>query len=949
MKKGVLIFVATLISIGVYAQKGYLRGKILDGESGEGLIGATVYKEGTSTGAVADFDGNYSITLEPGTHNIVFQFISYQTQTIQNVEIKSDEVTTLDITLSSVTEQLEEIVITAEQIKDNEVALLSLQKKSPNVVNGISSQAFRKMGDGDLGNAMKRVTGVSVEGGKYVYVRGLGDRYTKTTLNEMVIPGLDPDRNTVQIDIFPTSTIENVVVYKTFTPNLPGDFTGGIVNVETKNFPEEKVTQVSVGMEVNPDMHFNSDYVTYDGSPTDIVGFDNGLRELPLDKNQNIPDISSNEGFLVEYFTKSFTPKMSAKKKPSFMNYSLNINHGNQINRSKATWGYNMVLNYQNKKEFYSNAEFGEYAKNPDSEVNDLSGFQIRRGPIGNSDVLWSGLVAGALKYNKHSYSLMLLHNQNGVSQTTNRVSQDLEDNPATLLDDILTYAQRQVTNGIVIGQHNFEKFKLEWRGSLTNSRIYEPDFRITRIEEIPVFDSEGNQSGYRYSLNTGVGAGINRFWRELNEQNESFKLDIAYPYGEKNELKFGGMTLFKQRTFEVLEYNFRVRDRGNITITDNPDDFFLSENIWTQQTNEGTFSVAKNSEIENKVNSFDASSATHGFYAMTEHYFTNKFRTIFGVRAEMAKMYYSGRNQQGEELEDALTLDELNWLPSLNLVYEFNDKINLRASYNKTLARPSFKEKSNAQIYDPISDRFTIGNLDLNQTNIDNYDLRWEYYFGAAEMISTAVFYKNFEGHIERVAFQTAPEQLTFKNAGNSIVYGAELEFRKNLFSGFSLGTNISVVKSEIDMNDIIVNEDAQGNTVTEKENRELWARDGENIKDTRDMVGQAPYLINGNLNWNNKENTLNANISYNVQGETLSIVGSGRWPDIYTAPFHSLNFNIYKDFGINKNSRLNLRVTNILDAKRKDVYKSYGASERVYSLFNPGRAFALVYRFTF
>jgi hypothetical protein len=182
MKKGVLIFVATLISIGVYAQKGYLRGKILDGESGEGLIGATVYKEGTSTGAVADFDGNYSITLEPGTHNIVFQFISYQTQTIQNVEIKSDEVTTLDITLSSVTEQLEEIVITAEQIKDNEVALLSLQKKSPNVVNGISSQAFRKMGDGDLGNAMKRVTGVSVEGGKYVYVRGLGDRYTKTTL-----------------------------------------------------------------------------------------------------------------------------------------------------------------------------------------------------------------------------------------------------------------------------------------------------------------------------------------------------------------------------------------------------------------------------------------------------------------------------------------------------------------------------------------------------------------------------------------------------------------------------------------------------------------------------------------------------------------------------------------------------------------------------------------------
>jgi TonB-dependent receptor len=949
MKRGIILFVAALISIGVHAQKGYLRGKILDGDTGEGLIGATVYKEGTSTGAVADFDGNYSLTLDPGTHNIVFQFVSYQTQTVKDVVIKESEVTNIDITLSSITEQLEEIVITAEQIKDNEVALLSLQKKSPNVVNGISSQTFKKMGDSDLGNAMKRVTGVSVEGGKYIYVRGLGDRYTKTTLNEMIIPGLDPDRNTVQIDIFPTSTIENVVVYKTFTPDLPGDFTGGIVNVETKNFPEKKTTQISVGMEINPDMHFKSDYITYDGSSTDIWGFDNGLRKLPLDKNMSIPDISSSDGYLVEDITRSFEPSMASKSKTNFMNYSFNVNHGNQINRPKATWGYNVVLNYQSKSEYYDNAEFGEYAKNPNSGVNELTAFQIRRGPVSNSDVLWSGLVSGALKYDNHSFSLMLLHNQNGTSQTSDRTSQDLEDNPSVLLDDILTYSQRQVSNGILTGQHNFKKFNVEWRGSISNSKIYEPDFRITRIQQIEEFDAEGNQTGYSYSLNTGVGAGINRFWRDLSEQNESFKLDIGYPYGKKNELKIGALTLFKQRNFEVLDYTFRVRNRGSITVNDDPDNFFLSENIWTKESNEGTFTVSRNSAIENKVNSFDASSETHGFYAMTEHFFTEKFRAIAGVRGEMAKMYYTGRDQSGEELDNELTLDELDWLPSVNLVFDFNDKMNLRLSYNKTLARPSFKEKSNAQIYDPISDRTTIGNLDLEQTNIDNYDLRWEYYFGTTEMISASFFYKSFDGHIERVAFQTAPEQLTFINAGMSNVYGAELEFRKNIIPNLSLGTNISVVKSEIDMNDIVVNEDAQGNTITEKQNRELWARDGEKIEDTRDMVGQAPYLINGYLNWTNKENTINANLSYNVQGETLSIVGSGRWPDIYTVPFHSLNFNIYKDFGINKNSRVNFRVTNILDAEKKDVYKSFGAKDNVFSVFRPGRSFALSYRFTF
>jgi len=949
MKKGILIFVATLMNLGAIAQNGFLRGKILDGETGEGLIGATVYKEGTTLGAVADFDGNYSLSLESGIHTIVFQFVSYQSQTVSEVEIKAGEVTKLDIMLSSVTAELAEIVITAEQIKDNEVALLSLQKKSPNVVNGISSQAFRKLGDSDLGNAMKRVTGVSVEGGKYVYVRGLGDRYTKTTLNQMVIPGLDPDRNTVQIDIFPTSTIENVVVYKTFTPDLPADFTGGIVDVETKNFPEEKSTSVSVGFEYNPDMHFKEDFVTYAGGSTDMLAFDDGTRDLPFNKNLDIPDISSQQGLIVEDITRSFSPTMGAQTKSSFMNYGFNIAHGNQINRSKATWGYNVVLNYKNEQEFYPNTEFGEYAKNPNSEITGLNGFQIRRGPIGNNGILWSGLVSGALKYDKHDFSFMILHNQNGVSQTTNRVSEDLEDNPAVLIDDILTYAQRQVSTGMLTGRHNFNKFSLEWRGSLTNSNIYEPDFRITRIQQIPEFDAEGNQTGYRYSLNTGVGAGINRFWRDLNEQNESFKVDLSYPYGEKNKLKVGGLTLFKQRNFEVLDYAFRVRDRGNVVVTDNPDDFFDPLTIWTPQRNEGTFTVARNSAIENQVNSFDATSQTHGFYAMSEQYIGQKIRVIYGLRAEMAKMYYSGRDQSGIVLNNAETLNELNFLPSLNFVYELNEKTNFRASYNKTLARPSFREKSNAQIYDPISDRTIIGNLNLKQTNIDNYDLRWENYFGNNEMISASLFYKHFEGHIEKVAFQTAPDQLTYMNAGSSVVYGVEFELRKNITPGLALGTNISIVKSEIDINDIIVNSDAQGNTVTEKQNRELWARDGEEIKDTRDMVGQAPYLANAYLNWNNKENTINANLSYNVQGETLSVVGSGRWPDIYTLPFHSLNFNIYKDFGRSNNSRINLKVSNILGSVREDVYKSYGAEDKTFSVFEPGRAFALVYRFTF
>ena len=183
------LFLILLAANQVSAQNGFLRGKITDAETGEALFGTTIVKEGTTQGTTADFDGNYSLSLEPGVHTIVFQFVSYQKKTVSEVQIIADEVTSLDMVMTSALTELEEIVVTAEQIRDTEVAILAVQKKSANMIDGISSQTFKKSGDGNLASAMKRVTGVSVQGGKYVYLRGLGDRYTKTTLNEMTIPG----------------------------------------------------------------------------------------------------------------------------------------------------------------------------------------------------------------------------------------------------------------------------------------------------------------------------------------------------------------------------------------------------------------------------------------------------------------------------------------------------------------------------------------------------------------------------------------------------------------------------------------------------------------------------------------------------------------------------------------------------------------------------------------
>ncbi|MFY0651688.1 MAG: TonB-dependent receptor [Cyclobacteriaceae bacterium] len=931
MKRGLILVL--LIALGYYAQaqNGYLRGKVIDAETGEGLFGATISLQGTTKGTSADFDGNYSLTLEPGIHTIEFRFFSYQTKTISDIEIKAEEVTLLDISLGTATTELEEIVITAKQARDSEVALMTVQKKSTNLVDGISSQSFKKIGDGDLGGAMKRVTGVAVQGGKHVYVRGLGDRYTKTLVNGMSIPGLDPDKNSVQMDIFPTSTVENVMVFKTFTPDLPGDFTGGLVDVELKNFPEEKNTSVSFSVGYNPDMHLNSDYLTYDGSAADMFAFGAYSRRLPFNRLQVIPDRTQNAG-LAEAFTRSFDPTLAAKKSSSPLNYGVSFNHGNQVEKGKYTIGYNAVFNYSNNTEYYDNAEFGEYFRATENEINELEQSVTRIGSLGQNEVSWSALASSALKFDNHNFSLSVLRSQNGVSSAMKRTSADYIFNPAITTDDVLTYTQRAVTNAILAGEHGYEKFDVKWSTSFAISEIQEPDFRETRIENI----EDGT-----YGLNTGVGAGVNRFYRSLDENNASAKVDIKYPIGEKNKLKFGAAATLKNRGFEILDYFFR--NVGDQPITEDANFLLQEENIWTRRDRSGTI-VKGNFQPSN---SYDSRQSIFGVYAMNEMQVLERLKAIYGLRVEQTQMYYTGANQRGETFNDIQTLNELNLLPSANLVYSLQDDMNLRASFNKTLARPTFKEKSYAQIYDPISGRTFIGNTDLNQTNINNYDLRWEYFYSPTEMVSFSTFYKTFEGHIEYVSFETAPDNIKPRNSGNSTVVGVEVEFRKNLTDQLSFGANASFVKSSVDMKSVFVNNQK---TKTEYEIREATLREGESLSDTRVMAGQSPFLINGFLNYTDSEGVFNANLAYNVQGETLNIIGSADLPDIYTKPFHSLNFNVYRNLGTDLNSRITMGITNILGSERNNFYKSYGAGDdAIYSLYTPGRTFTVKYSYTF
>ena len=904
-----------------------LKGNITDGSFGGPLIGATVaISDQPGIGTTSDFDGNYQMNIDTGKHTIQISYISMEPQSF-NIDVQEGEDIVLNTTLVSNT-QLKTVTVVAEIRKDSEAGVLIEMKNAKSVSDGLSSESFRRVGDSDLSGAIKRVTGVVVQDNKYVYIRGLGDRYTKTLLNNMELPGLDPDVNSVQMDIFPTSVLDNVQVYKSFTPDMNGDFSGGLINISTKKFPDEKTTQISVGVSYVPSMHFNNDFISYQGGKTDWLGFDDGTRALNILPTTFIPDESLADPNL-EKITRSFNKTLATRKQTAYPNGTISISHGNKLKRKKNTFGYNVVLNYSNKHIFYKDFESNEYLKNNNGVLEK----QVTRlGDVGKNQVNWSALLSGSWKDEKNTISTTFLYNQSGESSASRRINRDVEQNQSTLLENVLTYSQRSLGTFVLNGKHKVSNIDINWNNSFSYSRVYDPDFRETRIS---ITDGDT-------TLSTGNGAGIDRFWRNLTEMNESFRLDVEIPI-KKSKFKTGVLTTYKNRDFSIDSYKHRPRNLSDVSI--NPDWYLNEDNIWTSDTREGTYTIGN----FQPSNTYKASQNIFAAYLMMSNTIFKKIDLIYGVRAEYTMMFYTGQNSDGSERYlNENTMSEISILPSANIIYHITDKMNLRLGYNRTVARPSFKEKSIASIYDPITKRTFIGNINLKQVNIDNADIRYEYFLGGRDMVSISGFYKHFDAHIELVSFELAPDNLKPRNSGETHVFGGELELRKGFekssskfLQGLYLTTNLVLTHSMVDMNTVFVDNNQNTEYDLRNENSD------EEVSAYRPMAGQSPYSVNASLSYGIKSLRTHLSLSYNVQGQQLSIIGSGRVPDIYTKSFHSLNLNIFKDFG--KHSRLTFGVNNMLNNDRILIYKSNKSNGEIYTKYSPGVEIKLKYRFTF
>jgi len=961
MFKSLLSLIFVILTSNFTIGQGIIQGTITDGKTGEPLAFAKIKVVGLNAGANSDFDGNYSIKIKPGTYSLIYSLSTSGYVNVKKEVVLTEEGVILDIALLK--DKAMEIgpVIVSHVVNPKTVAGSDAERMGGNgASDGVSGEQMAQQGVTNVSDAVQSAPGISIEDGKNVYVRGLGDRYTKTLLNGMEIPGLDPNRNSVQLDIFPATLIDNIKIYKSFTPNLTGDFTGGLVDISTKDYPNKRTVYAKLGLAFNTKATFNSEYLTYKGGALDFLGFDDGTRALPVRTTDVFPSPIKGDSKL-ETMTKSFGKVMAPEAGMAFLDQNYTFSFGDKIKIDtakfkKLEYGYNFALNYRNSNRYYDDIQFSEYRKvydNSGEPITELDRWRQSNGQLAENNVLLTGLISQGLKFKRSKLSLVLFHTQNGNSSSSIITEGNFEQNPSTLVKQSIQYSQRSVTNANLSGRHYLDKeknWKLDWKASPTFSKISDPDMRSTALE---LLDERGPDGEAIYAFSPAVGSEIRRSWRELREYNVGGRFDISRKIVSKDSLKdnheisFGGLNTYKTRNFEVYDYFF---DRENSNeFSGDPDWYFQDENVWTAESDSGTYAYGQ----KEPANTFNAAQNVSGLYAMHVFPISKKLKATYGARVEKVTNWYTGQNNNGTvSYDNEVVLDEWNVLPSVNLVYQIDKKAdsthrkrttNFRGAYFMTVARPSFKEKSIAQIYDPIQGRTFNGNIDLLQTTVHNVDVRWEHFFGNVELASASAFYKRFNNPIEMVAFNSAPNEVQPLNAGTADVFGVEVELRKSLIfnekrrqkMGLILGTNFTYVVSRIDMREVEITTGSI--TSTEKEIREANAREGEVIGNYRPMNGQSPFIVNAFLTY---KDTLGwtVNLSYNVQGKKLAIIGIGSLPDVYEQAFHSLNLKASKTFGANGNWTGSLTAKNLLMNVRQKHYESYGAESQIYDYYNRG-----------
>jgi TonB-dependent receptor len=949
-----LVVAILLVSIPGIAQTGVIKGSVLDANTKETLIGATVVVQGTTIGAATDFDGNFRIEkVAPGNYNLIVSYISYDNEIIR-IEVNNGIETTVNAALKVASVNIDEVEVVGKRRDNTEVSMMSNLKAGNLIVSGITAQQIGKSQDKDAAEVIRRVPGITITDGRFVVVRGLIERYNSVMLNGATAPSFEADKRAFSFDAIPSGMINNILIYKSPAPELPADFAGAAINIETKSVADENSLVISYGTKYVENTTFKSDFQTYKGGKTDWLGFSDNSRDIPaavpgsdafneLYVWKNAADYKQKTTQLVN-ISKSFSNNWTTQLKSPLPDQNLGITLQRRFVLGKVSIGNITALNYSHTSDFLdvNRLEYQDYSSEQGIVIKDFD-FHDQRykesaklGFIHNWNILYG-------KSQRLEFRNFL--NQMGNKTTTERNGVNYY-NVETINAINLKYETRLVYSGQLAGEQKFNKdrTRINWMAGYGTTKNMQPDDRRYTYVLNNDDQSELYNKYYLRIQNVPNAFMGGRLWLDMNEKVVDLKADIEHQFklfGSTNDwlLKAG---YFHEK--KIREFNSRMI--GAVAINNPPDilykpvnEIFAEENIFFDQTppfNQHGISYRDNTHANDSYNAKDELTAA---YIGLKIPFTSKLNLYGGVRVEKFNRLISDFYELTGNTENLdIKRDTLNYFPSANLTYNMNEKNLLRASYGKTVNRPEFREMSNFVYQDFEMFILIHGNEKLQSAYIDNYDIRYEWYPSSGEIVSAGAFYKDFTNPIE-VFLIPAGSGYDYQpyNTEHAHSMGLELDVRKQLLE-FERSTsflhtlkdltfifNTSLIKSEI-------NTSKQG-----------FARDSVRI-----MQGQSPYIVNLGMNYSNPESKLSVGLNYNRVGKRIAYVGTPNNPHTWELPRNSLDLTIEKGFG--KNWSLKAGVKDILNEKVRFV-QYYGPDDSIEMdtyAYRPNRtyAIALVYK---
>ena len=894
----VLLIACLLTALCTTAQTGKITGKILN-EKNEPLAGVSVKIVGAQGGTSTDVEGRFTLTLTIGKkYELTFSAVGYGEKTIDEVEVTAGQVTDLNVSLTATGKNLNTVTVTANRSsarKESTVSLIQFQKNTNTVAAVISAESIRRSPDKNTGEVLKRVPGTSVQEGKYLIVRGLSDRYNFAMLNGIPLTSTEPDRKTFSFDIFPASLIDNIIINKAFVPELPGEWAGGLVQVNTKDIPAANFLNITVGTGFNSQT-IGKDFYEYKGGKYDWLGIDDGIRSIPSSfptKSKLNVLADADKAQLGKSFSNIWTSD-KASSGLSVLNSKFELSGGfNKVIKNGIRLGATLGLTYNQtvrrtpiKNRLYS-------VDNNLASLNfDYDNEKYSR------DVLWGGLANISLQFgNNHKISFKNLFNVNATNYVTERTGLDysIDNNGQNIKATELALKSNIFYNTQVSGDHNLPsiKTKFHWYGSFNILDQNIPDQR--RIQ----YNQQSTLPGSPYVLlgvtKTSQVSG-SRYFGNLSDYIYTAGGDVTKSFnlfGLNQSVKGGYLFQVKDRLFDSRPFT-------NYLPTDNPtlrqlpaDEVYAPENFGNG--NDNKFSI---SELSDPRYRYLANAILNAAFIQFDNQFTDKLRATWGVRVEDYDQLIGSVKQSDPR---HLHTQVRDFLPGVNITYKIGTTANLRLSGSQTVVRPEFRELSDYQFYDFDLGATVAGNKTLVRTKISNADLRYELYPSPGEVFTVGVFYKYFQKPLELYYNPQAGLGSSFNyiNADNASGYGAELEYRKKLdflqaLRNFTFQANLSYIYNRV------TSESADLN---------------------RPMQGQSPYVLNASLQYDIEKLGLYSTLLYNQIGDRIAFVGGSGVPPVWEATRPLLDFQIAKKV-IKNRGDIKLNVSDIFNKAANYYY---------------------------